>query len=108
MNHHERVVALLAEVNPAVAAAARAAGCNRSGYALPGLMGWMERPDLVDLTRACHLAFGDEAEEMYGLTVEEMVDELSRHDVTRYLHRQDRIDAACHAHLEVRLRTPGA
>jgi len=106
VNHHERVVAFLSEVNPAVAAAVRAAGCSGAGYALPGLLTWMPPADLVDLARACHLAFGNEAEEMYGCTVEEMADQLSRCDVEserRYPHQRDRIDAACHAHLEVRL-----
>jgi hypothetical protein len=56
---YERCIAALAETNPAVAAAVRAAGCNRSGWPLPGLLGWLPDGDRLDLARAVVLAHRD-------------------------------------------------
>lgn len=58
MNHLDRTAAALEEVNPPVAAAIRAAGCNGLGMALPGLLGWLPTRDLTQLVLACWLAAG--------------------------------------------------
>lgn len=56
MTATERALALLAEVNPPVAAALGRAGANRAGDPLVGLLGWMPAPDRLDLARAAFLA----------------------------------------------------
>lgn len=73
--HLERTVALLAEVNPAVAAAVAAVGSNWAGDALPGLLGWLDKGDRLDLCRAVVLAAPD-AVAKYAQEPEEMAEEI--------------------------------
>lgn len=52
----DMTVMALAEINPAAAAAVRAAGANRVGHPSIGLLGWLPMADLLDVTRATGLA----------------------------------------------------
>lgn len=56
MTVHEHALALLAEVNPPVAAALDAVGCNRVGHPSIGLLGWLPDVDRLDACRAVLLA----------------------------------------------------
>lgn len=56
-----RTVALLAEINPPVAAAVRAIGPNAEGWPLPGLLGWLPETDRLDLGQAVGIAHQDTA-----------------------------------------------
>lgn len=109
MNHLERTVAMLAEVNPPAAAAVRAVGSNGSGHALPGLLGWLHEPDRLDVARACWFAIAPEGPEVYyDRSPEEMAAWMRRGNWLhpRSAEEEARIDEAVIAWARAADRTP--
>jgi hypothetical protein len=106
LTHLDRTCALLAEINPPVAAAVRAVGPNSGGLALPGLLGWLPDGDRLDLCRAVLLAEPDP--DAYGCTAEEMADGIAEYGgwFAPTPERTDRIEAGYAAWLAARRRRP--